>query len=270
MKIVFNIIVCIAFLVSCTEKSQERESITLEEMVWVDLTHSFDSSTLYWPNNHTEFEHATDAYGTTDLGYFYSSYSLSTPEHGGTHLDAPIHFSEGNLTTDEIPLTNLIGKAVVIDVSEKALQDRDYLISEEDIIQWESVHGELDHNQIVLFKTGYGEFYPDRESYFGTTKRGDEAIPELHFPGISEACAQWLINERKIKAIGLDTPSLDYGQSKAFEAHQVFMGANIPGFENVANLEKLPAKDFYIVALPMKIKDGSGGPLRIIAGLPSK
>ncbi|WP_075350672.1 cyclase family protein [Algoriphagus marinus] len=270
MKNTFILIASLIFLASCNQQPIEKYLISLEELEWVDLTHSFDSSTLYWPNNPTDFEHDTDAYGTTDLGYFYSSYSLSTPEHGGTHLDAPIHFSEGKLTSDQIPLSSLIGKAIVIDVSEKALKDRDYLISEEDVKQWESTHGQIDPNQIVLFKTGYGKFYPDRESYFGTAKKGDEAIPELHFPGISAACATWLVSERKIKAIGLDTPSLDYGQSKAFEAHQVFMGANIPGFENVANLENLPAKDFYIMALPMKIKDGSGGPLRIIAGLPSK
>lgn len=270
MKILFKIFISIAFLASCAEKAEEKDSISLEELDWIDLTHSFDSSTLYWPNNPTEFEHDKDAYGTTDLGYFYSSYSLSTPEHGGTHLDAPIHFSEGKFTADEIPLSSLIGKAVVIDVSEKAMQNRDYLISEEDVIQWESTHGTLKQNQIILFKTGYGKFYPDRETYFGTAKKGDEAIPELHFPGISAACAKWLVSERKIKAIGLDTPSLDYGQSKAFEAHQVFMGANIPGFENVANLDQLPANGFYVMALPMKIKDGSGGPLRIIAGVPPK
>lgn len=270
MKFLFKIFISIAFLASCNEKAEEKDSISLEELDWIDLTHSFDSSTLYWPNNPTEFEHANDAYGITDLGYFYSSYSLSTPEHGGTHLDAPIHFSEGKLTADEIPLSSLIGKAVVIDVSEKALQNRDYLILEEDVIQWESTHGKLKQNQIILFKTGYGKFYPERESYFGTVKKGDEAIPELHFPGISAACARWLVSERKIKAVGLDTPSLDYGQSKAFEAHQVFMGANVPGFENVANLDQLPAKDFYVMALPMKIKEGSGGPLRIIAGVPSK
>lgn len=254
---------------SCTFTTSSESSanfIQLDEMEWIDLTHSFDSTTLYWPNNPTEFEHEADAYGVTDLGYFYSSYSLSTPEHGGTHLDAPIHFSLGKLTSDQIPLTNLIGKAVVIDVSYRALSDRDYLISVGDIQNWEDSNFELNSEFIVLFKTGYGKFYPDRETYFGTTKKGNEAIPELHFPGISQEASE-LLASRKVKSVGIDTPSLDYGQSKDFIAHQILMGANIPGFENVANLEKLPVKDFYIMALPMKIKGGSGGPLRIIAGI---
>jgi kynurenine formamidase len=91
----------------------------------------------------------------------------------------------------------------------------------------------------------------------------------LHFPGIEAAAADWLTSQRKIKAIGLDTPSIDYGQSKDFKTHQVLLGKNIPAFENVANLDRLPIKGAYIVALPMKIRNGSGGPLRIIAWVPN-
>ena len=120
---------------------------------------------------------------------------------------------------------------------------------------------------MVLFRTAYGSFYPDRERYFGTAKTGLEAIPELHFPGIHPEAALFLAEKRKVKAVGLDTPSLDYGQSKEFESHQVLMGHNIPGFENMANLDQLPESGFYVVALPMKIKGGSGGPLRVIAGV---
>ena len=236
-------------------------------MEWIDLTHSFDSTTLYWPNNPTDFEHKEDAYGMTEFGYFYSSYSLSTPEHGGTHLDAPIHFAKGKQTVSQIPVDRLIGKAEIIDVSTNALQDRDYLISAKDILDWEKENGLLEEDRIIIFKTGYGKFYPNREKYFGTSKKGDEAIPELHFPGISEEAAKLLVN-KNIKAVGIDTPSLDYGQSADFIAHQILMGANIPGFENVANLEQLNAEsEVYILALPMKIKNGSGGPLRIIAGI---
>lgn len=262
-------LISLVLLFSCNYTSKQEtviQEIELDQMEWIDLTHAFDSTTLYWPNNPTEFEHEADAYGITEQGYFYSSYSLSTPEHGGTHLDAPIHFSEGKLTSDEIPLNSLIGKALLIDVSEKALGDRDYLISADDILNWEKVNGDLEEGRIILFKTGYGQFYPDREAYFGTAKKGDTAIPELHFPGISPEAAELLV-ERKAKAVGLDTPSLDYGQSKDFKTHQILMGANIPGFENVANLDLLTTQDFYILALPMKIKGGSGGPLRIVAGI---
>ncbi|MBD0297112.1 MAG: cyclase family protein, partial [Flavisolibacter sp.] len=99
------------------------------------------------------------------------------------------------------------------------------------------------------------------------TMRGTEGVAQLHFPGIHPDAAQWLVQHRKIKAVGLDTPSVDYGQSKDFKPHQLLYAQNICGFENVANLNQLPVKGAYIIALPMKIKGGSGGPLRIIAWL---
>lgn len=247
---------------------QHHSPVTLTNTFsWIDLGHSFDSTTLYWPNNIKGFEHITEAEGKTPLGYYYSSYSLCTPEHGGTHLDAPIHFAEHKLTVDQIPLSSLTGEAVMIDVSPKALADRDYQVGVDDIENWEKDHGRIPENTIILFRTGYGKFYPGRESYFGTAKTGPSAIPELHFPGISPAATHWLVENRNIKAMGLDTPSLDYGQSKEFKTHRILLGHNKPGFENLANLEQLPSKGIYIVALPMKIAKGSGAPLRIIATL---
>ena len=245
--------------------SESKKTPAFADMKWIDLTYTYDSTTLYWPNNVKNFQHSTEAEGKTALGFYYSSYSICTPEHGGTHLDAPIHFAENKMTVDELPLSSLTGEAVVIDVSEKALTNRDYLVSIADIEHWEKTNGPLPENTILLFKTGYGKFYPNREKYFGSPKTGPEAIPELHFPGIDPVTTEWLVTKRKIKALGLDTPSIDYGQSKDFKTHQVLMGANKPAFENVANLDQLPAKGIYVVALPMKIGKGSGGPLRLIA-----
>ena len=145
------------------------------------------------------------------------------------------------------------------------MPNRDYLLAIADIEAWEKEHGRIADSSIVLIRTGYGQYYPNREKYFGSAKTGPEALPELHFPGIDPAAAEWLVKKRKVKAVGLDTPSLDFGQSKDFKTHQVLMGANVPGFENLANLDQLPATGIYVVALPMKIGKGSGGPLRIIA-----
>lgn len=259
-----TIVLLAASLFSCQQK---KENGFPQNAEWIDLTYPFDSTTLYWPNNLKSFEHTTDAAGVTALGYYYSSYSICTPEHGGTHLDAPIHFADKRYTVDEIPLSSLNGDAVLIDVSEKALTNRDYLVSVQDIEDWEKKHGPIKENTIVLFRTGYGQFYPDREKYFGTAKRGMEAIPELHFPGIDPNTTSFLVTQRKIKALGLDTPSMDYGQSKDFKTHQVLLGANKPGFENVAHLDQLPATGFYVMALPMKIGKGSGAPLRIVAAV---
>ncbi len=233
----------------------------------VDLTYAFDSTTIFWPTANG-FELSVDARGRQEAGYWYEANSFSTAEHGGTHLDAPVHFSEGQWTTDAIPLTRLIGPAVVVDVSEAALANRDYLVSVADFERWESEHGLLPDGVIVLVRTGYGAFWPDREQYMGTAERGPDAIQLLHFPGIAPEAASWLATERTINAIGIDTPSIDTGQSQLYEAHQNLFAANIPAFENVANLDRLPASGATVIALPMKITGGSGGPLRIVAVVP--
>ncbi len=257
----------VAGLVGCSQ--HVNPALSFNDVTWIDLGHSYDRSTLYWPNNVKGFEHVTEAEGKTAAGYYYSSYSICTPEHGGTHLDAPIHFAENKLTVDQLPLSSLTGNAVVIDVSRPALGNRDYQVKIEDIEDWEKDNNTIPDNTIILFRTGYEDFYPNREKYFGTLKTGPEAIPELHFPGILPETTDWLVKKRNIKALGLDTPSMDYGQSKEFKTHQILLGNNKPGFENLAHLDKLPPKGIYIVALPMKIANGSGAPLRIIATLTS-
>jgi kynurenine formamidase len=259
------------FLATLTACSQQHNPVALSNNLnWIDLSHSFDRSTLYWPNNVKGFEHITEAEGETALGYYYSSYSICAPEHGGTHLDAPIHFAKNKMTVDQLPLSSLTGNAVKIDISQKALADRDYQATVEDVENWEKQNGKIPDNTIILFRTGYEKYYPNRERYFGTSKTGMAAIPELHFPGILPETTRWLVEKRNIKALGLDTPSLDYGQSKEFKTHQILLGQNKPGFENLANLDRLPVKGSYIVALPMNIAKGSGAPLRIIATVPSE
>ena len=234
---------------------------------WVDLTHSFSESTIYWPTDTLGFQLSEEAFGQTEGGWFYASYSFGSAEHGGTHLDAPIHFAEGRRTTHEIPLTGLIGAAAVIDVSDRATPD--YLVSVEDLMEWEGSHGTLADGSMVLIRTGWSDRWTDRPAYLGTDLTGAEAVPELHFPGLAPEAAQWLTDNRSIAAIGIDTPSIDYGQSADFRSHVILYSENIAGFENVTNLDRLPPTGSYVVALPMKIEGGSGGPLRIVAFVPS-
>lgn len=235
---------------------------------WIDLSYPYDSNTIYWPTDTQGFRIDTISYGTTEQDYFYSAFSFCSAEHGGTHLDAPIHFAQGRKSVDELGLDQLIGKAVVIDVSDRALTDRDYLVTVEDFLDWENSNGPLPDQSIVLLRTGYGQFWPDREGYLGTAERGPEAIANLHFPGLDPGAATWLTTERNIKAIGLDTPSIDYGQSTAFETHRILFAHNIPAFENLANLEQLPELGAWVIALPMAIGGGSGAPLRAVAWIP--
>lgn len=234
---------------------------------WVDLTHTLGEEAIFWPTA-PDYRHEEVMHGETPGGWFYSSYNLHLSEHGGTHLDAPIHFAEGRQTADEVPLDRLIGPAAVIDVSDAAQADRDYRFTVEDVRGWESEHGRLPEGAIVLFRTGYSRFWPDRAAYMGTALRGEKGVAQLHFPGLSEELARFLAERRDVAAVGLDTPSLDYGQSKDFIVHRILLGRNIPGFENVAHLDRLPPVGASVVALPAKIGQGSGAPLRIVAHLP--
>ena len=262
MRFVTIACVTLLFMAACGGRTE----YTLQGDV-VDLTYSYDSTTVYWPTA-SGFSLQIDARGWQDGGYYYEANSFSSAEHGGTHLDAPIHFSEGQWAADAIPLDRLIGPGVIVDVSDRALLDRDYLVSVDDFEAWERVYGRLPQNVILLLRTGYGQFWPDREAYMGTSERGAEAVAKLHFPGLDPAAAEWLRDERQVHAVGIDTPSIDFGQSSTFEAHQVLFAGNIPVFENVANLEALPVVNFTVIALPMKIAGGSGGPLRIVAIVP--
>ena len=262
-----SLVVFILPLIAVTAIGQRVASLPAGSVV--DLSHSFDATTVYWPTAEA-FKLEKDFEGMTEQGYYYSAYRYSSAEHGGTHIDAPVHFAKGRNTVDAIPLSQMIGSAIVVDVTGKVERNRDYQVTENDFRSWESRNGRIANGSIVLLRTGFGRFYPDRKKYLGTDQRGEKAVAELHFPGLHPDAARWLTRNRNIKAIGLDTPSIDYGQSKLFESHRILFEKNIPAFENVANLDKLPVKGFSIVALPIKIAGGSGGPLRIIAIVPSR
>lgn len=234
---------------------------------WIDLTHDFSEETVYWVTAEP-FKRTTVAEGHTEAGFYYSAYNYSAAEHGGTHIDSPIHFAEGKKTVEQIDLDQLIAAAVKLDVSEKVSANRDYLISVDDIVEWESGNGEIPLGSIILLQTGFGKYWPDKKQYLGTDQKGPEAVKDLHFPGLDPEAAAWLVRKRSPKAVGIDTASIDHGQSTTFGAHVALMTNNIPAFENVANLDKLPATGFHVIALPMKIKGGSGGPLRIVAFIP--
>lgn len=231
----------------------------------VDLTHTFDETTIYWPNSPSGFVLHRLAHGMTEAGFFYASNTITAPEHGGTHLDAPIHFAEGMTTAEAVSLSRLIGPAVVIDMSAAAAQSPDALLAVSDIDAFERAHGAIAPGTIVLVRTGWAARWPDRRRYLGDDTPGDTS--KLHFPGISRAAAEALV-ARGIAAVGIDTASIDHGPSRDFIAHQVLMKADIPAFENLAALDALPPRGVLLIALPMKIGGGSGGPLRAVAVLP--
>ena len=234
---------------------------------WIDLSYEFSSDTVYWPTA-KRFELQVESAGRTPAGYYYAANNVSTSEHGGTHLDAPLHFAEGKWSTDQIPLERLVGPGVVVDVTGQSANP-DYLVTPDALDAWERANGSIPDGAIVLFRTGWGSRWPDPTKYLGTSKTGPEGVAELHFPGIHPDTARWLVARGTIRAIGIDTASIDYGQSKTFDTHQILFAANMPAFENVAQLDRLPASGSFVIALPMKIRGGSGGPLRIVAIVPT-
>jgi kynurenine formamidase/D-alanyl-D-alanine dipeptidase len=233
----------------------------------LDLTWTFDASTLYWPTSPSAFELKPLAHGPTEAGYFYSANTFCAPEHGGTHLDAPIHFSERGWTADRIPLERLVAPGVVVDVAKQAAADADYRLTKEDVLAWEKAHGRIPPGAIVLLRTGWGRRWPDRARYFGDANAKDAS--HLHFPGYGEESARLLVSDRQVAALGIDTPSIDSGPSKDFRVHVIALGANVIGLENVAHLEEVPPTGALVLALPVKIGGGSGGPLRLAAIVPA-
>ncbi len=230
----------------------------------VDLTYSFNEKTIYWPNAKA-FTHRKDEWKVTSKGYWYAAGGFTADEHGGTHFDSPIHFGQGKLTLDQIPVQRLVAPAAVIDITAASAKNRDYRATAQDVLTWEKSHGAIASGAIVLFRTGWGKFWPDRKQYLGSDVAGD--VEHLHFPGIGRDAAELLV-KRGVTGVGIDTASMDYGPSQDFIVHQVLNKADIYGLENVANLERLPAVGATLIALPMKIEQGSGGPARIIAVLP--
>ncbi len=258
--------ISIVLIIGCTwDQGPAPDSLaSLKTAKMIDLTWSFDEQSVYWPTN-IPFRHETVFQGMNDKGYYYSSFKFSAEEHGGTHFDSPMHFAEGGKSIEKVPVVQLMGEGVVVDVTAKVAANRDYQINTGDFENWEKENGRIPDGAIVLINTGFAKYYPDKEKYTGTLLTGAEGVANLHFPGLHPDAAQWLVEQRKIKGVGLDTPSIDYGQSKDFMTHRVLFAGDLTAYENVANLDQLPAKGAWIIALPMKIKGGSGAPLRIIA-----
>lgn len=255
-------VIVISLIVLCGVSSAFAE---IDEKKLLDLTYPLDERTVFWPTN-KPFTWEKAAWGKTPKGYWYASGDFSMSEHGGTHIDAPIHFGEGRLSVDAIPLQNLVAPAVVMDVRVAVEQDWDYRLTVRDVEVWESRHGRIPAGAVVLMLTGWGKRWPDKHRYLGSNTPSDPKT--LHFPGYSKEAAEFLVTQRKVDGIGIDTPSIDYGPSQDFIVHQIVNGADRYGLENIANLDQLPPKGATLVALPIKIKGGTGGPVRIMAILP--
>jgi kynurenine formamidase len=244
----------------------DAESFDPSRARLVDLTHPFNTNSIYWPTTPSGFGYAPISNGITEGGWFYSAGAFQAPEHGGTHMDAPAHFKENGQTADQVPLERLVAPVLVIDCTSQSSSNPDYEMLMTDVVSFEVRNGPIPKGSIVLMRTGWSSRYGEKRDYLGDDTPGDAS--NLHFPGFGEEVMHVLIEQRGVAAIGLDTASLDPGKSTTFMAHRIAAAAGVPGFENLTNLDKLPAKGALLMALPMKIEGGSGGPLRAVAMIP--
>lgn len=231
------------------------------ELEVIDLTHALSTDAVYWPGSEVSpFEYeavATQPSGAVSMGAY------STPEHHGTHIDAPIHGGDNLPTVDQLTAADLFGPVAVIDVSAQSAADPDYAVSRDDLLAWEARNGRLPDGVIVLMRSGWSEKYADAAAY-----RNQDDDGRMHFPGFSEAAARFLIDEREIRGIGADTLSVDPGAGRGFPAHGVVNGSGKFHLENVANVHLLPEAGAYLIVAPIKIAGGSGGQVRVFAILP--
>jgi kynurenine formamidase len=244
--------------------------VTFAPAKLIDLTYTFDASTIHWPGE-PPFTHRFDHYGLDASGQFYAVGSYAASEHLGTHADAPIHFNRDGRTLEQLPLSELIGPAAVIDFVASADTNPDALLDLGEIKRWEAAHGLLPAGAIVVARSGWGRFWPNRQKYLGLVQpEGSEASDgaRMHFPGFALEAVDFLLEQRDVAAIAIDTASLDCGLATDYPVHRRWLGADKPGFENLANTNLLPETGATIFCIPMKIGEGTGGPARIFALLP--
>lgn len=228
----------------------------------VDLSYSLNDKNAYWPAANYEPFRLKNIATLEQNGVL--SKAFASPEHLGTHLDAPNHFERDQLAVDQIKPQSLFAPGIVVDVSMQVSADPDYAATVGDLMEWEKVNGRMPDGAVVMLKTGWSEFWKNSLRY-----KNQDIMGQLHFPGYSGDAAKWLVKERNVKGIGIDTLSMDPGRSKDFAVHHIVNGAGRYGLENVAGLDQLPARGFHLIIAPMKIETGTGGPTRIFAVLPS-
>jgi len=224
----------------------------------LDLSYAISDKLVPWPGDDRGFEAQVKATVERD-GYFTRSFWML--EHYGTHMDAPIHFPPGTTPVDKIPVKNLFGPAVVLDVRVDGEKDPDYLLPAARVEEWERHHGRIPAGAIVLLRTGWASRYPDAKRY-----RNQDAEGTMHFPGFSVEAAKLLV-ARGVSGLGCDTMSVDPGNSKDFAAHRVTLGAGLYHLENLADLNALPETGAFVIAAPIKLQGGSGGAVRVFAVL---
>lgn len=221
-----------------------------------DLTHElYEQFPTYFGGQQLFFDKKFDYAKDT-----FNLYELRLTEHTGTHIDAPLHFSADGKSVAELPVGDLIAPLVVIDIKARAAENADAQVTPDDIKAWISTNGELPAGAVVAMNSGWGA-HLDTDKFRNAAADGKS----LHFPGFHVEAAQFLIEQPSVKAIAVDTLSLDFGPSPDFIVHRTWLSTGRYGIEGLANLDAVPAKGATIVVGAPKVKGGTGGPARIFA-----
>lgn len=224
----------------------------------LDLTYPIDAKNAFWPApNYFAFESKSLATLEKDG---VSSKAFSMPEHLGTHVDAPNHFVGGQASVADLTPPQFFGPAVVIDAVGVSAENADFALSQVHVELWESRHGRIPTGAIVFLHTGWGRHWGNALRYQNRDARG-----QLHFPGFASDAADFLLKERKVRALGIDTLSIDPGTSREFPVHKRLGKAGAYALENVAHLDQMPAQGSFVFVAPIKLAEGTGGPTRIFA-----
>ena len=194
-------------------------------------------------------------------GYYMNSFASG--EHTGTHVDAPAHFGKGLPTVDEIPPVRLVSQGILIDVQAKSAANSDYILTLADLQVWEKANGRIPSHALVILNTGWHQRWMNPDRYLNRDESGT-----MHFPGYSAEAIRFLLKERSVNGLGIDTASIDPGKSTSFEAHKTLLLAGYYEVENLDNLDTLPIRGFSVIVSPMKISRGSGAPARVFAIVP--
>jgi kynurenine formamidase len=224
----------------------------------LDLTHPLSAAFPIWPSPVNFPIKVTRAATVAKDGYFANKWELV--EHHGTHLDAPAHFAPKGATAERLAAASLVVPAAVIDIRARARKDADAVVTLDDLKAWEKAHGRLPKNCGVFLNSGWDAKAGDAKAFLG-----QDDSRTLHFPGFSKEASEFLLKEREVAGLAVDTLSLDFGASKDFAVHRLWLGAGRWGLECVANLAKLPPTGATVFVGAPKVVGASGGPARVLA-----
>ncbi|KAI5740414.1 hypothetical protein M8J76_003590 [Diaphorina citri] len=227
----------------------------------IDLGHKLEESSIAWDlKSGFYYTKKIGRYSVPPNNTWYAANEFMTPEHIGTHLDAPYHFNEKGWTVEQIPVEHLMVQGIHVDVTNEVHGEPKFVLDEHHLRRWTETYGKIESKSVLLINFGWANRYWNRSAYMGYNENS------RNFPGISIPAARWIVENPNIVGVGVDTPSVDVGHSNTFDVHRILTGANVYLLENVAlNNTYLPARGFQLVVMPMKLTHGTGAPTRIIA-----